>query len=235
MNEAETSFEHVLARCIRHEKRLQRELEHVHVLAQDRNMPGAYSAALTAANSSEKLTLLCRELPAYTGSPAAKSDMEAILSETIPVDIGFTIEGWFSIRIPALLPKKSEGSASYVRAFLYPALKAFFDGKQPVRYSDCVLVFRHVYDAARPERQYRDHDNIEINMVTDIVALYVLPDDAPLRCAHYYCSAVGKGDRTEVYVVPRHDFPQWLVTEKTMPDKGVMLHEKAVFGVQKDM
>ena len=63
MNEAETSFEHVLARCVRHEKRLQRELEHVHVLTQDRDMPGAYAAALTAANTSEKLTLLCRELP----------------------------------------------------------------------------------------------------------------------------------------------------------------------------
>ena len=72
---------------------------------------------------------------------------------------------------------------------LYPAMRRFFAGKLPHIYSDCVLIFRHIYDRNRPERSYRDHDNIELNMVVDIVALYLPPDDAPPRCAHYYCNA----------------------------------------------
>ena len=39
--------------------------------------------------------------------------------------------------------------------------------------------------------------------VTDIITLYLLPDDAPAQCAHFYCSAAGSADSTEVYVVPR--------------------------------
>lgn len=37
-------------------------------------------------------------------------------------------------------------------------------------------------------------------------------------------------DRTEVYVVPKHDFPMWFVKEKAMPDKGVMLYENIICG-----
>ena len=40
-----------------------------------------------------------------------------------------------------------------------------------------MLVYRHVYDKDYPERNMRDHDNIEINQVTDIVALFTMVDD----------------------------------------------------------
>lgn len=156
----------------------------------------------------------------------ANLDVQNLLALSIPVEIGFTAENWFSVRIPALLPKKEEGSADYVRSFLYPAMREFFQGKEPVRYSDCVLIYRHVYDRTRSERQRRDHDNIEVNMVSDIIALYTMPDDGPDICSHYYCSAASSQDRTEVYVVPKSQFPIWLVTEKAMPDEGVILHEK---------
>lgn len=69
----------------------------------------------------------------------------------------------------------------------------------------------------------RDHDNIEVNIVADIVALYTLPDDKPDVCNHYYCSAAAEKERTEVYVVPKADFQKWLDVEKMMPDKGVKL------------
>ena len=151
--------------------------------------------------------------------------MEAILKQEIPVKIGYTKEGWFSVRIPMLLPKKSKGSTDYIRSFLYPAMRDFFVEKSPVRYREAVLIYRHVYDRRRPERQMRDHDNIEINMVSDIVAMYVMPDDGPAVCAHYYCSAAAEQERTEVYVVPKGDFPTWLSGEAAMPDGGVELYE----------
>lgn len=104
-------------------------------------------------------------------------------------------------------------------------MRNFFRGKTPVRYHDCVLVYRHVYSRQRPERQQRDHDNIEINMVSDIIALYTMEDDGASLCCHYYCSAAGETERTEVYVVPEEAFIQWLKAENEMPEKGVMLYD----------
>lgn len=152
-------------------------------------------------------------------------DVETITAANVPVEIGFTAEGWFSVRLPLLLPKKERGSAEYVRSILLPALKTFFAGRPLVRFDNCVLIYRHVYAECRPERQRRDHDNIEINMVSDCIALYAMTDDAPGLCSHYYCSAAATVERTEVYVVPQREFAAWLEAEKTMPDEGVKLHD----------
>ena len=195
----------------------------------------AYGQALKLEEQAERLVLLTRTLPAYTGAAFASEAVEQILARTIPVEIGFTAEDWFLVRIPALLPKKEGGSADYVRSFLYPAMRQFFFEKEPVCYRDCVLIYRHVYDEKRPERKMRDHDNIEVNMVSDIIALYVMPDDDPGTCAHYYCSAAEEAERTEVYVVPKEEFPIWLVLEKMIPKEGVMLYEERLKKAEKDM
>lgn len=221
----ENSFIKVLDKVELAKRSLEAQMAYVRRFYQDADLQAAYDAALQLEEISEKLVLFTRRLPAYTGSPAAESAVENCMAESIPVEIGFTVEGWFALRIPALLPKKASGSADYVRSFLYPAMRRFFQAQPPVRYRDCVLVYRHVYSRDRPERRYRDHDNIEVNMVSDIVALYVMPDDSPKVCSHYYCSVSGADDRTEVYVVPKEDFPLWLVTERTAPDKGVKLYE----------
>lgn len=189
------------------------------------NVNEAYKWAFRLEESSERIVLLTRVLPVYTGHYKADMEVKRLMTQCVPVKIGYTAENWFSVRIPALLPKKERGSADYIRSVLYPAMQEFFREKNPVRYSDCVLVFRHVYDRNRPERQKRDHDNIEVNMVSDIVAFYTMSDDGPGVCSHYYCSAEGAQDHTEIYVVPRHEFPIWLIMEKTIPDEGVTLYE----------
>ncbi len=181
--------------------------------------------ALSVAVVAEKVTLLARSLPVHTGHPEARRWVEKVWRQEIPAEIGFTERGWFSLRMPLLLPKKAGGSANYIRDFLYPAMRDFFEGKPAVRYSDAVLIYRHVYARDYPERQKRDHDNLEINMVSDTVALYVLPDDGPSVCAHYYCSAAAEIERTEVYVVPKADFAEWLAEEPQMPTEGVKLYE----------
>lgn len=185
----------------------------------------AYAAALRCAAAAEQATLLARALPAYTGSPFASMDVETITAANVPVEIGFTAEGWFGVQLPLLLPKKERGSAEYVRSILLPALRTFFADRPPVRFEDCVLIYRHVYAKDRPERQRRDHDNIEINMVSDCIALYAMTDDAPGLCSHYYCSTSATVERTEVYVVPQREFAAWLEAEKAMPDEGVKLHD----------
>jgi hypothetical protein len=189
------------------------------------NKEQAYATAFELAKISEKVTLLSRALPCYTGNPKAKDDMERCIQESVPVEIGFTKEGWFSIRIPKLLPKKGAGSVDYIRGILWPALSRFFLGKPLVRYSDCVLIYRHVYGSYYKKRYMRDHDNVETYMISDMVAMYVLYDDCPYLCNNYDCTAEGDGERTEVYVVPKAEFLEWLEEEKRMPREGVKLYE----------
>lgn len=231
----ESNYLKVLEKVEGKVKRLRDQAAAVRWFYENGDPEESYNRSLKLEETAEKMVLLTRALPAYTGSPKADTDVEAVMAEVIPVEIGFTEEGWFSIRLPTLLPKKGEGSPDYIRSFLYPAMRRYFEKQPPARFLDCVLIYRHVYDRTRPERQKRDHDNIEVNMVTDIVAMYVLPDDAPSICSHYYCSADASEDRTEVYVVPRKEFPMWLVMESTMPDKGVFLHENRLLWRKKHM
>lgn len=233
--EVRNSFIRALEKIDAHLQRMNVQSAAVRWTYEAGNLEAAYEHALLLEENMEKAVLLARVLPAYTGRPRARDAVEKIMEDVIPVQIGFTVEGWFCVRIPALLPKKEKGSADYVRAFLFPAMRRFFRDRQPVRFRDCVLIYRHVYSRDRPERQRRDHDNIEINMVTDVVALYVLPDDNPTICSHYYCSAIGNEDRTEVYVVARDAFPAWLEAEKIMPDEGVKVYENCLFQRKRDM
>ena len=207
---AGTEFARVLTKTEVQFKRASDALMQTKLLSQRDELNAAYEAAFDFEAALEKAVLLARVLPVYTGRPGARERVEELVEQSIPIRIGYTKEGWFCLKIPALLPKKGRGSPIYIQQSLYLGMRHFFSGKVPASYPDCVLIYRHVYDRHRPERAWRDHDNIELNMVTDIVALYLLPDDAPARCAHYYCSASGEEDRTEVYVVPREQFATWL-------------------------
>jgi len=222
---ARTDFQRSIDSAARRHKQAGIELDRVRRLAAQNDMAGAFGCAFAFEAEVEKLALLARSLPAYTGHPKAAQLVEQVLEETIPVEMGYSPAGWFCLRIPSLLPKKGSGSPVYIQDYLYPAMRRFFQDKQPTLYPQSVLVFRHIYEASRPERAYRDHDNIELNRVADILALYLLPDDAPLRCAHYYCSAVGDTDGTEVYVVPRGLFPVWLAAENRGELEEDLLYE----------
>ena len=223
--ESRNTFKSQFERLRNKEKTLRARVAAMEYYLDEEDRESYFRQALLIEECAEQLTLAARTLPSYIGHPDAEGQVEAILKQEIPVEIGYTKEGWFSVRIPMLLPKKSKGSTDYIRSFLYPAMRDFFVEKPPVRYREAVLIYRHVYDRRRPERQMRDHDNIEINMVSDIVAMYVMPDDGPAVCAHYYCSAAAEQERTEVYVVPKGDFPTWLSGEAAMPDGGVKLYE----------
>ena len=223
--ESRNTFKSQFERLRNKEKTLRARIAAMEYYLDEEDRESYFQQALLIEECAEQLTLAARTLPSYIGHPDAEVQVEAILKQEIPVEIGYTKEGWFSVRIPMLLPKKSKGSTDYIRSFLYPAMRDFFVEKPPVRYREAVLIYRHVYDRRRPERQMRDHDNIEINMVSDIVAMYVMPDDGPAVCAHYYCSAAAEQERTEVYVVPKGDFPTWLSGEAAMPDGGIELYE----------
>lgn len=234
MAQYDSPFEVAVARARRLAKKASSQLEFLENMVRKKDFEQAYPAGFEAVATVEKLALLTRSLPCYTGHPSARKELETTLSEEIPVEIGFTEQGWFTLRIPLLLPKKEHGSPEYIRGFLYPAMKRYFREVEPIRFDDCVLIYRHVYDRTRTDRKYRDHDNIELNAVTDLVALYVMADDGPMRCRHYYCSAAGPVERTEVYVIPQENFSTWLAMEPNIPESGLPIQNGTSFWPEKD-
>ena len=166
---AQSDFGRALSGAERRLERAAVELARTRRLLEREDMAGAFGSAFAFSAEVEKLALLARVLPAYTGHPKAAELTEQMLLDTVPIEMGYARRGWFLLKIPALLPKKGTGSPIYIQQYLYPALCRYFDGKPPARYRSCVLAYRHVYQRGRPERAYRDHDNIEVNMVTALV------------------------------------------------------------------
>ena len=219
------NFQQTAARIDRMLARAKDMSETVRILCEKGDMEEANEAAFRLEEITEKVVLLTRSLPAYTGYPRARSEVNRIIAETVPVTIGYTKEGWFSVRMPMLLPKKEHGSADYIRQILYPAMQRFFRGRIPHKLDEAAIVFRHVYSEDRPERRARDHDNIETNTVSDIVAMFTLVDDSPKHCSHLYISALGNEERTEIYIVPKDELCDFLKHEGTMPKEGEKLYE----------
>lgn len=159
----------------------------------------------------EKAANISRLLPAYTGENDAFLHVCSVVKEISGAYVEYTKEDWFHMRLPVLLPKKESGNSKYIRTIAYSALNEYFGQNRHEKYKEpVVLVYDHVYNESVPESKYRDHDNIELNVVTDMVALYCLTDDSPLLCKHYYTSRKGQTSFTDVYIVPQKDFVKWL-------------------------
>ena len=106
----ESQFYQVLVKIENGIKRMSEQAAAVRWYLEADDLDTAYDKALKLEAVTEKTTLLTRVLPAYTGYRTAKEDVAEIIANEIPVEIGFTAEGWFCLRMPTLLPKKSSGS-----------------------------------------------------------------------------------------------------------------------------
>ena len=54
-----------------------------------------------------------------------------------------------------------------------------------------------------------DHDNFEINFITDAIALFALPDDSPEHCKMFSYSERGEKEHSCIYLVPEQDFMKY--------------------------
>lgn len=127
---------------------------------------------------------------------------------------GITItseHGWIKIVMPFLLPSKRLGkhNCDFLIDPLEYTLSAFMK-EFPLKYEDGLLVFRYVYTKEFPERAIRDHDNIEAKKVIDVIANHLLIDDSGRYCSHFYTSAEGKKEATEIYVMDKKRLKYWL-------------------------
>lgn len=100
------SFVQTLAKLESQVKKLNVLLSNTKFMYENGNIELAYEIAMRMADVAERTVLLARALPAYTGNPLAGSEIQNLIDVSIRIEIGFTEQGWFTIRIPLLLPKK---------------------------------------------------------------------------------------------------------------------------------
>ena len=111
------------------------------------------------------------------------------------------------IVFPSLLPKRIErqnNQAVYtnadIRQMYEPAFSKFFSGRKHVIYSKkAVIVYTHFFTS---EREFRDHDNFETKIITDLITANMLLDDSPKHCAIFMDYKMGEQSHTEVDVMP---------------------------------
>ena len=63
-------------------------------------------------------------------------NLEKIIEATHPVEIGFTGNGWFLLRLEPLAKTKDTANKAYIRSIIYPAMRKFFSGKNFMRYDN---------------------------------------------------------------------------------------------------
>ena len=112
-----------LEKTIKRAEKLLQKLKSVRELYGERKIETAMKESVSAVKLAEELTLLVRSLPAHTSHPQARELVQSAIRSTVPVDIGFTEQGWLCLRMPILLPRKEKSSLSYIRDFLYPVLE----------------------------------------------------------------------------------------------------------------
>lgn len=181
------------------------------LIAQGTPIEQIYQQTFEYARTAEKIANVAREIPALTGIRTAKDDIIDVIAEAsdVKVEVG---EYGPHIIIPCLLPKKEKGNPSFIRNTLHAGIKKYIrdNGNIEKIEEETVLVFNHQYARDHAERNCRDHDNIELNAVIDILALFFLLDDGGLKCRHYYYSSIGDKNCTEIFIVKSKDFINFL-------------------------
>ena len=84
-----------------------------------------YEELLKAVSLTEKFNLNIRDLAYYVWEPYAYDQVKEIIVEIVPVEIGYTKQGWFSVRLPMLLPKKQSGGLELSVPFCFPRWRTF--------------------------------------------------------------------------------------------------------------
>lgn len=173
---------------------------------------------IEAQSLSEKLVNCARKLPLVFSTPAIKKIVrDNIISlQKVSIDVN---EESVHIKLPFLLNKKENGNPVFIKDTLYTALEEYFNKNDYVTFDEkMVIVFEHRY--MKGYTSYRDHDNIDLNMLVDTMTCFFLRDDAPILLEHYYLTEIDKDDNeTYIHLVKKKNFIDFLKKGSEMNER----------------
>jgi hypothetical protein len=94
-------------------------------------------------------------------------------------------------------------------------LKSYTEKNPMPKYKSCVVCFSHIYNRELPSRRIRDHDNIELKGILDIISTFLMEDDNGLLCNTYNMTELSDKDYTLVSIMNKNSFLDWLAARKT--------------------
>lgn len=126
------------------------------------------------------------------------------------IRVGVT-DGILSVRLPALLPKKTRTEGfKFLQPALHAALKRYSEQQNILLFHECTICIEHIYDRCLPIKAVRDYDNLEMKEVLDIVALYCMTDDTGTLCDQFQTTRFADSSCTIISVMQKEKFSAWL-------------------------
>ena len=118
-------FLDTMGKIVRLEKRLQEQLASIQWFCENGSTYEVYLHSLNMEETAERLVLLTRALPAYTGVPNAKLEVERRIKDCIPVEIGLRRRAGF-VSASRLCFQKSRAGRRIISALFYILLCGLF-------------------------------------------------------------------------------------------------------------
>lgn len=177
---------------------------------------------MEALYTSERAAAQLRQFAAATLSPDRTRADNIHTATEMSAAVEITREGFLSLRLPVMLPKRSDEDRSrYLAGVLREALRKEYCHQLPPKFGACVLVYEHIYDLSR-SRRFVDHDNMELKHCQDVLEAAFLTNDTAALCSAFQCSHKGERDSTRIWILTPEQFPEWLSTHtdcwKTAPE-----------------
>ena len=94
-----------LKKIRQHSKKILSYAETIEMQAEKGDLESANEQAMRMEEESEKLTILTRNLPYFTGKPTVWEEVRECIAKIVQVDIGFTEEEWLNVLEKTVPPK----------------------------------------------------------------------------------------------------------------------------------
>ena len=183
--------------------------------------PENYSAlSREAAIRGEIITQKLRRL-IYETTDSTKQEYDVCAANALGISIKEE-SGMIEITMPCLLPKRKKICAGYITDPLYAALSDFVS-QRPIektfeRFGKCIICVTHIYDKVLGIKgRVRDHDNIELKGILDVINAFLLTDDSGDLCDIYNTSTISDDDKTLITIMNRDMFPAWILQHQKSP------------------
>lgn len=182
------------------------ELEHLlPTPAPEQFIETAKSAALLSERSTAQLRNF---LFTVCGGMPLDYYLQAAEMQGIRVDM---TDGILSVRLPALLPKKTRTEGfKFLQPALHAVLKQYAGQQNLPHFHECTVCVEHIYDRCLPVKAVRDYDNLEMKEVLDIIALYCMTDDTGALCDQFQTTRFADSSCTIISVMQKEKFSAWL-------------------------
>ena len=165
---------------------------------------------MEAVSASEKASIRLREYAAATLPPEQASPNIIVSDPSITISVDVSHEGYLSLHLPVMLPKRNDEDRSrYLAGLLRVAIREKFRDQLPPKFGACVLIYEHIYDLSRC-RRFIDHDNMELKHCQDVLEASFLINDTSALCSAFQCSHRGERDSTRIWILTPEQFPEWL-------------------------